>query len=362
MVARKRKTSNKKRKHRIKDYSNTLAFLFYGLIFGIPFLRVIIESGAYFILIPVAIAFLVLTQKSFKGFLFLTRHKLILRYRTQKKWLKPVLIISLLLLVFKFSLFTVRPTKPLELQEENGEFSEYIEIEDKDRNVFDTIAKHNRIWYANNNSKYEMSFEAKHSDLIKSKYHKRRSRLMSQVDYGKLYKNIADFDTMFMTSLLNKLNTFRFDGKQNIHFARTLVSFIQDIPYVLILPKDCDASLYKSEFVTEYLNGCNNCCKGNVYGGVQSIAQTMYDLKADCDSRTLFLYTVFNYFGFKVCIMNSEEYGHSILGVAINGTGSNKFYDGRIYYAWETTSKGYDIGQLSPKINNMEHWDIVLAN
>lgn len=137
---------------------------------------------------------------------------------------------------------------------------------------------------------------------------------------------------------------------------------VQDIPYILILEGSCDKDDYNHNFIEEFLNSCNACCKGNVYAGVQTPAQLMYDLKADCDSRTLLLYCIFDYFNYNVCILNSDLYSHSILGLAIPGTGLYKEFNGYKYYTWETTSPGFKLGQLDNNMQIMYYWKVALNN
>ncbi len=61
-------------------------------------------------------------------------------------------------------------------------------------------------------------------------------------------------------------------------------------------------------------------------------------------------------------IANSDFYRHSILGLNIAATGKQKKHRGKTYTLWETTSKYFKIGTLSPSQDDITHWNIVLTN
>ena len=83
--------------------------------------------------------------------------------------------------------------------------------------------------------------------------------------------------------------------------------------------------------------------------------------EGDCDTRTIFLYTLLKKYNYDVVILNSIVYKHSILGINLPTSGSNYKYDnGRRYYAWETTAKDMKRGLMSPSWSNMNNWFIAL--
>ena len=67
-------------------------------------------------------------------------------------------------------------------------------------------------------------------------------------------------------------------------------------------------------------------------------------------------------FGYDVIILNSDVYGHSILGLNILSSGRYKSYLGKRYYTWETTSEGWMLGDLPPDVSNMSNWYVALPN
>ena len=131
---------------------------------------------------------------------------------------------------------------------------------------------------------------------------------------------------------------------------------MQDIPYRLVIdnPSELDGrmlQLYREQGALEHIKF-----------GVQAPAEFMYNLQGDCDTRALFCYTVLDHFGYDAAILISQYYAHAILGLAIPSTGASLSYRGKRYYTWETTAKGFQLGQMSPECNNMHYWNIVLTN
>lgn len=76
----------------------------------------------------------------------------------------------------------------------------------------------------------------------------------------------------------------------------------------------------------------------------------------DCDSKALLLYSLLEKMGYDCVLMWSYQYSHVMLGLAVNGSGENKRYNGRKYYFLETTQPGWAIGEISPKWNNLNYW------
>lgn len=149
-------------------------------------------------------------------------------------------------------------------------------------------------------------------------------------------------------------------GLNKYQFAEMIVTCVQDIPYKLIVETDCDT--YLNEHPDQIETAQRFGCMGHVKFGVQSPAEFMYNLAGDCDTRSLFLYTVLSHYGYDVTVLVSETYGHAILGINLPAQGYYKSYNGRTYYAWETTAKGMQLGQLSPEFSDMRNWSVCVVN
>ena len=194
--------------------------------------------------------------------------------------------------------------------------------------------------YFEKNTYWTTNFGPKHRGLVKVK----------QRDYYASINNRRNL-TVYNTWKYNALSVIRNDkyklddvtsvfkrikrdkNYSRNQFADVIVSFTQDIPYALI---DNAIDIYAPvEFIKKY--------------------------KGDCDTKTIFLYVVLKKFGYDVVILNSWHYGHSILGINLPTSGNNyKYYNGKRYYAWETTYPGWLKGQIPPKVFNMNHWEISL--
>lgn len=142
-------------------------------------------------------------------------------------------------------------------------------------------------------------------------------------------------------------------------FPDVIVSMVQQIPYVAILDESCNPFDYQDETLRKLLQ--SNPCQGYIKYGLKSPSEFLKDLKADCDSRTLFLFTLLKHYGYNVAIFGSDYYKHSLLGIELpvlleNATSIN--HQGKDYYLWETTSKGFRIGEISQDIQNTNYWNL----
>ena len=146
-------------------------------------------------------------------------------------------------------------------------------------------------------------------------------------------------------------------------FANVLMSFVQDIPYALVLQADCDISNYMDDvFVYNYLSEGGKCI-GYEKFGVLTPTEFIYNTNGDCDTRTIFSHLIFKHFGYEVAIFNSNVYAHSIFGIHLdsnNTKGAYKLIKDKKYFLWETTSKGFKIGEIPSEIGNLNYWYQVL--
>ena len=159
------------------------------------------------------------------------------------------------------------------------------------------------------------------------------------------------FDSIAVSNKLSK-----------IKFAEMVVSFVQDIPYSLIVERACDPNLYNDDFTRDYLQSANAACDGNQRFGINTPVEFLANLKGDCDSRTLLLYTILSHYNYDVAVLSSEQYSHSLLGInlPLNGTAYN--YRGNKYVLWETTSPNTKPGIIPNLISNLNNWRISLKS
>jgi len=142
---------------------------------------------------------------------------------------------------------------------------------------------------------------------------------------------------------------------KNNHYIKSLeliVTAIQNIPYTLVLdgnetcPTSSNNRYYKN--ICEACPNGDGCCDDVGPFAVFSPLEFFIQKTGDCDTRSLFAFSVLSRLGIKSAVMVSFNEGHSVLGVESKG----RSYDsegaglnGKKYALWELTAKGYRIGQ-----------------
>lgn len=225
----------------------------------------------------------------------------------------------------------------------------------------DKAIKHFRIWKDYDGNQYEGTYYIKQSNYLKSGQFKNQLSYRSNLNYDSVLYNLQRFDTNNFGSIYNMLDSIGNANKLNkVDFAKMVVSFVQDIPYNLVLDNDCDASYQSDRFTREFLRNNKGMCIGNQEFGICTPVEFLYHLKGDCDTRTLLLYSIFKHYNYDVAILSSEKYMHSILGINLPLNGTALSYRDKKYYFWETTALGAEPGELSNDFNNLHFWRISL--
>ena len=236
-------------------------------------------------------------------------------------------------------------------------------INDKLKN--DTLIKHYRIWKDYEGNSYEGYIWTKKSDYNNSKYFKRNLKLAqnTQRDYDEMLYLLKENDKQKLIGIFQLFDSIRANNQlTSIKFAELIVSFVQDIPYALILPDDCNPNLYNDKFIKEYLNTENARCDGFEKFGINSPLEFMSNLNGDCDTRSLLLYTILAHYGFDVALFSSEFYSHSIIGVNLPFNGIAYKHGNQRYVLWETTAANIRAGILPKEISNINYWRISLKS
>lgn len=229
----------------------------------------------------------------------------------------------------------------------------------------DSLIKHYREWKDYDGNLYKGYYTMKLNDYRKSTYFKNHlsESVSGERGYDKIIYQLKENDKSSLGGLyqmLDSIGTNNKLGKKN--FAEMVVSFVQDIPYVLILPDGCDPSQYNDSFTRNYLLSKKGYCDGNQRFGINAPAEFMTNLKGDCDSRSLLLYTIFSHYNYDVALMSSEFYGHSIIGINLPFNGLSFPYKEQNYVLWETTASGIRPGRISNEMSNINNWRISLKS
>jgi hypothetical protein len=181
--------------------------------------------------------------------------------------------------------------------------------------------------------------------------------------YHDLYDDLNTGDRKKLDSLTGYfVNERRRKNLDPLATAEMVVTFVQEIPYVLVHEGTCREAISSGGFAAEY-HLERKPCLPDIVAGVQSPYEFAHTLEGDCDTRSLLAYTLLDQLGIGASIWVSREYGHSVLGVAVPANSSNyKRIGGIRYFATELTSKGFRVGMIAPEHTDMDNWTIVLNN
>jgi hypothetical protein len=215
-------------------------------------------------------------------------------------------------------------------------------------------------WSDFSNVKYKGAFDLSINDIRRSSYRLKELEAQHLNRYYDVYSSVYDNDKNALGDLYIMLDSIRDRrGQDRITFANTIVTMIQSIEYVLILDKGCnDPYVLRNQQIRELLRS-GVACSGYAPYGIRTPLEFFTTMEGDCDTRTLLLYTILKHYNYDVAILNSDVYGHSILGLSIPGArGAYKYHQGKKYYFWETTSFGNRLGELDRSIGNINYWKI----
>jgi hypothetical protein len=219
--------------------------------------------------------------------------------------------------------------------------------------------------------------------LKSSMEQRRKVTLSSWIRNSPNYGLMVDHDAPFYRPLARRLRQIAAqNGYNSSQAALMVVQMVQSIPYTLVHPHshpemEDRAMENNSSFVHKYHRNPRHtplskepfggCVAHADPSGVLSPLEFMHDFKGDCDTRTVFLYTLLKTMGLKALVVNGP--GHSMLAVPYAPKTPGLPYlvfRGRKYYFVETTvlvrKKGYcgpGIGEV-PRGFRTDQWRIVL--
>lgn len=229
----------------------------------------------------------------------------------------------------------------------------------------DSLITRYRQWKDYRGKVYEGTYQIKLSDFRKSSLFKNNLGLNDQNkrNYDQIIHSLKEYDKSKLNGLYQMFDSIQKTNHLNKNqFAEMVVTFVQDIRYALVLSDGCDPSLYNDRFTRNYLLNNKGFCDGNQRFGINTPIEFMTNLKGDCDTRTLLLYTILSHYNYDVAVMSSEFYGHSILGINLPYNGLAYNYKNQKYVLWETTALGSKPGVISNDISNINYWRISLKS
>lgn len=221
-----------------------------------------------------------------------------------------------------------------------------------------------RQWTDNFGNDYAGDLTVRERDFLTLASQPLAYRFVADTNYwGGLYDYLEKRDGPSLDLIMSMFQTIHESKQLNqMEFAEMVVSCIQDIPYSFVFSEACKPAEYYEESIARVLRKCPECCIGNQAFGIQTPVAFLQNLKGDCDTRTVLIYTILKHFNYDVAILNSDFYLHSILGLNIPASGTYKIYNGKKYMLWETTAKYYAAGVLPTSFNDVTHWNIVLTS
>jgi hypothetical protein len=231
--------------------------------------------------------------------------------------------------------------------------------------AIDSVIVHHRVWKDYADSVYEGDISISTGDMARSTAFKNQLRPHGEplVAYDRMLGALAGSDSAFLPGVYRLFDSIRVrHHPDTTGFAEIAVSFVQDIPYALVLDGDCDPNLYSDGFTQKYLQSPGAVCAGFQRFGIHTPVEFMGTLQGDCDTRTLLLYTLLDHYGYDVAILSSEVYSHSLLGIDLPVAGTAYASRGKRYVLWETTTPGIPPGLIPAQLSNLSNWRISIQS
>ncbi|WP_395802458.1 hypothetical protein [Daejeonella sp.] len=217
-------------------------------------------------------------------------------------------------------------------------------------------------WKDFNGTNYVLNFKIKKNDYLFS----RQQRINSENYSGDLYSEMYINDNRILDDMINSYKSIiQSKGLSPYESMEMIVTSIQSIPYTYVLtsePKcgevDGDQQIPNKNCAVSS-DPCG-CCENVIPFAVYTPVEFAVQRTADCDTRSLFAYTILKRLGFDVAVMVSRNEVHSVLGVSVpNIPGDGRRGNVGIakkYFLWELTAYGPVLGQY---IDGSD-WEIAL--
>jgi hypothetical protein len=287
------------------------------------------------------------------------------------EWLLRAIAFSLLLIFLIAIIKQVAPAsqayipKPLTLDSISIPNYESVNNSGKANMPPDTLIKHYCRWRDYEGKVYEGICSVRKSDYKNASQFKLELSTTgsNEADYDNIIYRLKENDQSKLWGIYQLFDSLKKKNNlDSVRFSEMIVSFVQHIPYTLVLQQDCNPSLYSDNFIRNYLSSANARCDGFERFGINTPVEFMATFKGDCDTRTLLLYTIFTHYNYDVALMSSEYYNHSVIAIQLPFQGQAYYYKNKPYYFWETTSPGIPAGILAKEVSNKNHWRISLKS
>jgi len=173
-----------------------------------------------------------------------------------------------------------------------------------------------------------------------------------KIGIPEIYYKLFNYDKFKLSDLILKMKHNIKSKKLNYLNALNYVcSSIQFIPYTLVLGNEgkcpCKLSFGNFSAFCKVQKDGRGCCSNVLPSGVYSPLEFTYLKTGDCDTRSLFAYTILKQMGFDVAVMISDSQSHSVLGVNLPNTNNYSYgisLSGKKYALWELTTYDWRLG------------------
>ena len=219
------------------------------------------------------------------------------------------------------------------------------------------LSSHFHYWMDSKSRTYSGMVNVSETHVRMSKLNK---KYINPSTWKEFYKDISEYDKLKLSSvyeLFDRINDTKVLTRQE--FADVIVTFTQNIPYSLLTMESCLSAYTNNKSAREMIDDGIECI-GDVYGGIFTPTEFISNFSGDCDTRTVFLYTILRRYNYDTVILNSDFYAHSIIGVNLPWRGKYKYHLGKRYYTWETTNINWQLGDIPPNTSNMDMWWVAL--
>jgi hypothetical protein len=231
----------------------------------------------------------------------------------------------------------------------------------------DSLFEHYMSWSDFEPRTYEGSYPTTLQDYRQSTdFHRKVNPVRysgSEDDYWRsMYSALTENDNPKLDSLVKVFQIRSLEKNLNtLETAEMIISYIQQIPYVLVHDESCSVVISGgNEFMRNY-HFEGRPCISEIPAGVQSPYEFAHNLKGDCDTRSLFAFSILSELRIPCSIWVSTAYGHSVVGIGLPAGGSNfKYSNGRRHFGTELTATGFRLGMLAPDQTDMDNWKIAL--
>ena len=271
-----------------------------------------------------------------------------------------LIILFLLLALFHFadSFYSKEGLAEQIVRMESGDDLDTLGIVKKDstNTIIDDSIFFQWNWKDYKGKKRCINFKLSKGDLKKARNNRKSFQIPGLEVWGHMYNNDVNY-------LKNIIKAYDLSIKKNHLYGQDaldyVVSSIQYIGYTYICAGTEDSRCGFNDATKEDCKpknvaniGTPGCCDNVIPWAVYSPFEFAYLRTGDCDTKSLFAYTILKGLGYNnVFVLHGKvEAGyHAMLGVKTPNPPSRgryiRDYDGQKIYAWETTSGASRLGQ-----------------